>query len=144
MSEDQEKLTKQQLNIVNNLDRVNDKDFKATAPDIAKTSSEVNFTKTTTSTDSSSDGQPSAPGSKYKYYPDNPVSNYHKQNFASKGPSRYYDPCQESANMSIRCLESNNFDREMCGEYFKAYRECKKEWMSQRRKDIMEGKGGWS
>jgi cytochrome c oxidase assembly protein subunit 23 len=80
----------------------------------------------------------------YKFYPDNPTSDYHKQKFASKGPSRYYDPCQESANMSVKCLEMNNFDRDMCTEYFKAYRECKKEWMRQRRSDIRSGEGGWS
>lgn len=123
---------KKNRNIVDNLDRTNDKNFKASAPDVAKTSSQVSFTK-----DASS-------AKDYKYYPDNPVSEYHKRNFAAKGPSRYYDPCQESANMSVKCLEMNNFDRDMCTEYFKAYRECKKEWMSQRSRDIREGRGGWS
>lgn len=69
----------------------------------------------------------------FKYYPDTPNSSYHKANFVAKGPSKYYDPCQESSNMSFKCLEQNNYDREMCYEYFKAYRECKKEWLKSRR-----------
>ncbi len=36
--------------------------------------------------------------------------------------------------MSMRCLERANFDRTeartLCWDYFKAYRECKKEWVS--------------
>jgi cytochrome c oxidase assembly protein subunit 23 len=107
-----------------------DKDFKQSDPEVAKKKEKVNFTKGSVN--------------EYKFYPDNPTSDYHKQKFASKGPSRYYDPCQESANMSVKCLEMNNFDRDMCTEYFKAYRECKKEWMRQRRSDIRSGEGGWS
>jgi cytochrome c oxidase assembly protein subunit 23 len=107
-----------------------DAEYKGAAPDVSQQKDKVDFTK--------------GPVDSYKYYPDNPTSSYHKSKFAGKGPSRYYDPCQESANMSIKCLESNNFDRDMCHEYFKAYRECKKEWLSQRRKDTRNGTGGWS
>lgn len=110
--------------------RKNDANFKASDPAVDKQKDSVNFVK----------GSPT----EYKFYPDNPTSEYHKQKFATKGPSRYYDPCQESANMSIKCLELNNFDRDMCHEYFKAYRECKKEWMRQRRQDTRSGQGGWS
>lgn len=112
-------------------DRTKDASYKETAPDVANKKADVDFTK-----DKTIDN--------LKFYPDNPTSQFHKSKFAAKGPSRYYDPCQESANMSIRCLESNNFDRDMCHEYFKAYRECKKEWLQQRRSDNREGKGGWS
>ncbi|CCH40945.1 Cytochrome c oxidase-assembly factor COX23,mitochondrial [Wickerhamomyces ciferrii] len=73
----------------------------------------------------------------YKFYPDNPTSEYNIQNFANKGPSKFYDPCSQTSAMSIKCLEQNNFDRSMCTEYFKAYRECKKEWMARRRGDKM-------
>lgn len=111
-------------------DRRQDKIYKESEPLVQKKKDSVDFTKGSVD--------------QYKYYPDNPTSEYHKQMFASKGPSRYYDPCQESANMSIKCLELNNFDRDMCHEYFKAYRECKKEWMRQRRNDIRSGNDGWS
>lgn len=111
-------------------DRKSDSTYKDVAPDVTQQKDKVSYTNESVD--------------KLKYYPDNPTSAYHKSKFAAKGPSRYYDPCQESANMSIKCLESNNFDRDMCHEYFKAYRECKKEWLSQRRKDTREGSGGWS
>ncbi|QLQ79668.1 hypothetical protein HG537_0C03160 [Torulaspora globosa] len=74
------------------------------------------------------------PGS-FKYYPENPENGVNRLMFAIKGPSEYYDPCQESAQMSFNCLDRNNYDRDMCKEYFDAYRECKKQWLSARRKD---------
>ena len=36
----------------------------------------------------------------------------------SKSASEYYDPCQEFADRSIRCMRRNAGDREMCGDYF--------------------------
>jgi hypothetical protein len=36
----------------------------------------------------------------------------------SKRASEYYDPCQEAANKSIKCMYRNNGDREMCQDYF--------------------------
>lgn len=50
--------------------------------------------------------------------------------FFSKGPSQFYDPCAEASKMSMKCLERNNYDKDMCTEYFKAYKECKQEWVS--------------
>lgn len=74
------------------------------------------------------------PGS-FKYYPENPETGMNRLMFSMKGPSEYYDPCQESAQMSFNCLDRNNYDRDMCKEYFDAYRECKKQWLQARRKD---------
>ncbi|OXB44125.1 hypothetical protein B1J92_I02728g [Nakaseomyces glabratus] len=71
----------------------------------------------------------------YRYYPDNPESTLNKYRFAMKDHSQYYDPCQESAKMSFKCLELNDYDRDQCKEYFDAYRECKKQWLEARRKD---------
>ncbi|KAJ5485040.1 Cytochrome c oxidase-assembly factor cox23 [Penicillium diatomitis] len=48
----------------------------------------------------------------------------------SKPASEYYDPCQDFADRSLKCMKRNNFDREMCGDYFQAYRDCKKNWVS--------------
>lgn len=70
-------------------DRKCDADFKVSAPDVTQDKDKVDFTKGSVD--------------EFKYYPDNPTSNFHKAKFAAKGPSRYYDPCQESANMSIKC-----------------------------------------
>ncbi|KAH0842405.1 Cytochrome c oxidase-assembly factor COX23, mitochondrial [Fonsecaea pedrosoi] len=38
---------------------------------------------------------------------------------ARKRTSEYYDPCQEFANRSIKCMHRNKGDREMCQDYFK-------------------------
>lgn len=73
--------------------------------------------------------------SSFKFYPDNPESTLNKFRFAAKDPSRYFDPCQESSKMSFKCLEMNNYDRDMCKEYFDAYRECKKQWLQSRREN---------
>lgn len=56
-----------------------------------------------------------------------------KERFAEKSASKYYDPCQEAASRSIRCMNRNNGDRDMCQDYFQAYRDCKKEWQKQMR-----------
>ncbi|PUU80495.1 hypothetical protein B9Z19DRAFT_1079320 [Tuber borchii] len=52
-----------------------------------------------------------------------------KAKFKAKPSSQYFDPCQEAANRSIRCLNRNAGDREMCLDYFQAYRDCKKRWI---------------
>jgi hypothetical protein len=36
----------------------------------------------------------------------------------SKRSSEYFDPCQEFANKSIKCLHRNGGDKEMCTDYF--------------------------
>ncbi|KAK7940765.1 Mitochondrial copper homeostasis protein [Apiospora aurea] len=53
----------------------------------------------------------------------------------SKSRSEYFDPCQEAAERSIRCLNRNGGDRKMCSDYFEAYRNCKKEWTERRKKE---------
>lgn len=35
-----------------------------------------------------------------------------------KSKSEFYDPCQEAAQRSYKCLFRNNGDKSMCGEYF--------------------------
>ncbi|EDO16243.1 hypothetical protein Kpol_505p20 [Vanderwaltozyma polyspora DSM 70294] len=70
-----------------------------------------------------------------KFYPDNPESTLAKYRFITKETSQYYDPCQESAQMSFNCLDRNNYDKSKCRAYFDAYRECKKQWLRARRQD---------
>jgi cytochrome c oxidase assembly protein subunit 23 len=78
-----------------------------------------------------------------RFYPDRPTQRLHKDRFIIKEPSKFYDPCAESSKMAIRCMENHDEDyKEVCGEYFRAYRECKKEWMEQRKKDNRNG-GIW-
>jgi cytochrome c oxidase assembly protein subunit 23 len=36
----------------------------------------------------------------------------------SKAYSEYYDPCQEMATRSLKCLHRNGGNREMCTDYF--------------------------
>lgn len=81
--------------------------------------------------------------SEVRFYPDRPTQRLHKDRFIIKEPSRYYDPCAESSKMAIRCMENHDEDyKDVCAEYFKAYRECKKEWMEQRKRDTRNG-GIW-
>jgi hypothetical protein len=42
--------------------------------------------------------------------------------YRSQGPSKrnseYFDPCQELASRSIKCIHRNGGDRELCSDYF--------------------------
>ena len=38
--------------------------------------------------------------------------------FISKANSKYFDPCQEAASRSIKCLHRNAGDRQLCTDYF--------------------------
>lgn len=81
--------------------------------------------------------------SEVRFYPDRPTQRLHKDRFIIKEPSRYYDPCAESSKMAVRCMENHDEDyKDVCAEYFQAYRECKKEWMEQRKRDNRNG-GIW-
>lgn len=73
--------------------------------------------------------------SSYKYYPDTPEDTLSRFTFSSKDPSKYFDPCKESADMSFKCLDRNNFNRALCQEYFDVYRDCKKQWLRSRRQN---------
>lgn len=68
---------------------------------------------------------------------------------SSKSKSEFYDPCQEAAQRSYKCLYRNGGDKTMCAEYFqcvpqrtklclrlesltdrnRAYRDCKQVWV---------------
>ncbi|KAL4798908.1 cysteine alpha-hairpin motif superfamily [Aspergillus venezuelensis] len=56
-----------------------------------------------------------------------------ERKFSNKSASEYYDPCQDFADRSLRCMKRNAFDKEMCGDYFQAYRDCKKQWLTQKK-----------
>ncbi|KAH8726321.1 cytochrome c oxidase-assembly factor COX23, mitochondrial [Phaeosphaeriaceae sp. PMI808] len=47
--------------------------------------------------------------------------------------SEYFDPCQEAADKSIRCLKRNGGERAMCVDFFQAYRDCKEQWQAARK-----------
>lgn len=70
----------------------------------------------------------------------------------SKAYSKHFDPCQEAANKSIKCLHRNPTQKDLCNDYFqcvnvvparkacrrsianktrhcRAYRDCKKLWV---------------
>ncbi|EOA80911.1 Mitochondrial copper homeostasis protein [Exserohilum turcicum] len=63
--------------------------------------------------------------------------------FDNKAHSEYYDPCQEAADRSIRCLKRNGGERAMCSDFFQAYRECKEQWQAAR-KEARKGKSWFS
>ncbi|KAI1184658.1 hypothetical protein F5B17DRAFT_411125 [Nemania serpens] len=68
-----------------------------------------------------------------------PWSKEKRRKFQNKSKSEYFDPCQEAASMSIRCLNRNAGERAMCTDYFEAYRACKKEWMDKRKEEKKAG-----
>ncbi|KAI0136208.1 cytochrome c oxidase-assembly factor cox-23, mitochondrial [Xylariales sp. AK1849] len=74
---------------------------------------------------------------------DNPWDQENKRKFQNKSKSEYFDPCQEAAARSIRCLNRNRGDRAMCTDYFEAYRACKKEWINKRKEDKKKAGGAW-
>ncbi|KAF2650253.1 hypothetical protein K491DRAFT_697473 [Lophiostoma macrostomum CBS 122681] len=63
--------------------------------------------------------------------------------FENKAYSEYFDPCQDAATKSIRCLNRNGGDREMCSDFFQAYRDCKEQWMNAR-KEARKKKSFWA
>ncbi|PTU24941.1 hypothetical protein P175DRAFT_056832 [Aspergillus ochraceoroseus IBT 24754] len=71
--------------------------------------------------------QPSSSTSSSELVPSNAWERVEKK-FNHKSASEYYDPCQDYADRSLKCMKRNGFDREMCHDYFQAYRDCKKQW----------------
>lgn len=62
-----------------------------------------------------------------------------RRKFETKSKSEFFDPCQEAAQRSYKCLFRNGGDKAMCGEYFQAYRDCKQAWTDERKKKT----GSW-
>ncbi|KAF2168945.1 hypothetical protein M409DRAFT_20959 [Zasmidium cellare ATCC 36951] len=63
--------------------------------------------------------------------------------FTSKRNSEYFDPCQEAADRSLKCLRRNGGDRAMCMDYFDAYKACKKSWMDEMKEEKRKQSKGW-
>ncbi|EFI27381.1 hypothetical protein CC1G_14852 [Coprinopsis cinerea okayama7 len=67
----------------------------------------------------------------------------YKEQFAGRHvTSKFIEqvPCAAASKASMDCLDRNNYDRDACLEYFKAYRECKNTWIRQRKEDRHAGK----
>lgn len=49
---------------------------------------------------------------------------------------RFFDgySCSGAMEASLKCLTDNNYDNSKCGDYFEAYKECKKQWLQEKRK----------
>lgn len=39
----------------------------------------------------------------------------------------------------MKCLDKNGYDRDKCTDFFRAYKECKKQWLEDRREDRRNG-----
>ncbi|KAJ8607625.1 hypothetical protein MRB53_040144 [Persea americana] len=65
-----------------------------------------------------------------------------RSQFKGKQNSEYFDPCQEAADKSLRCLRRNGGDRTLCQDCFDAYRACKKSWMAEMTKERKAKTGG--
>ncbi|CAJ0549830.1 Ff.00g034430.m01.CDS01 [Fusarium sp. VM40] len=85
------------------------------------------------------DAPETAEPSKTKEADSQPWNDVKRRKFETKSKSEFYDPCQEAAQASYRCLFRNGGDKNMCGDYFQAYRDCKQVWTEKRRKES----GGW-
>ncbi|KAJ5881872.1 uncharacterized protein N7529_000544 [Penicillium soppii] len=59
-----------------------------------------------------------------------------EKKFTHKHASQYYDPCQDFADRSLKCMKRNAYDRELCHDYFQAYRDCKKNWLTQKKVSV--------
>ncbi|CCH58967.1 hypothetical protein TBLA_0B01240 [Henningerozyma blattae CBS 6284] len=71
----------------------------------------------------------------FQYFPDKPTSTMTRFNFADKESSKFYDPCHESAQMSVRCMTDHPDDHKtVCAEFFAAYRDCKKAWIDAKKR----------
>ncbi|KAK3067547.1 Mitochondrial copper homeostasis protein [Teratosphaeriaceae sp. CCFEE 6253] len=46
-----------------------------------------------------------------------------------KRNSEYFDPCQEVADKSLKCLRRNGGDRALCTDFFQSYKDCKQKWV---------------
>ncbi|KAF6753002.1 hypothetical protein DFP72DRAFT_1069784 [Ephemerocybe angulata] len=66
--------------------------------------------------------------------------NYREQFAGRQVTSQFIDPCAEASKASLDCLNRNDYDRDACLAYFKAYRECKNTWIQQRKDDRRAGK----
>jgi len=47
------------------------------------------------------------------------------------------DPCFKESKLSMKCLEENNYDKNLCQDYFYNYKKCKEFWtlVVKKRKD---------
>ncbi|ORY33112.1 hypothetical protein BCR39DRAFT_521321 [Naematelia encephala] len=60
----------------------------------------------------------------------------YKEVFGSRSaPSKFADPCEAASRAALDCLERAHYNRNECMDFFKAYRECKKNWIEQRKTD---------
>lgn len=66
--------------------------------------------------------------------------NYREQFQGRHVSSQFIDPCAAAAKASMDCMNRHDYDRDFCLEYFQAYRDCKKEWIQQRKEDRRAGR----
>ncbi|KAI8324432.1 hypothetical protein GQ54DRAFT_62895 [Martensiomyces pterosporus] len=74
-----------------------------------------------------------------KYSQEKEVRRVTLSEFENKKSSKFMDPCAIEAKASFKCLDENNYDKNLCSEYFAAYRECKQMWVQERRKARLSG-----
>ncbi|KAI5480824.1 protein of MTCP1 family [Pseudohyphozyma bogoriensis] len=54
--------------------------------------------------------------------------------------SQFADPCEEARKQSMKCLDDNAYNKSKCTNFFQAYRDCKSDWLNQRREDRRAGR----
>ncbi|KAH9945704.1 hypothetical protein B0H21DRAFT_743639 [Amylocystis lapponica] len=54
--------------------------------------------------------------------------------------SKFIDPCEDAAKASMDCLNRHDYNRDECLDFFRAYRDCKKSWIDQRKADRRAGR----
>ncbi|WVO24966.1 cytochrome c oxidase-assembly factor COX23, mitochondrial [Cryptococcus decagattii] len=65
----------------------------------------------------------------------------YKKTFRGRGTvSKFVDPCEAARKASLDCLERAHYNRSECMDFFTAYKECKGNWLAQRKEDRMKGR----
>ncbi|KAL1616349.1 Mitochondrial copper homeostasis protein [Diplodia seriata] len=75
--------------------------------------------------------------------PENPWTDSAASTFDGKQYSQYFDPCQEAASKSLRCLHRNGGDREMCSDYFQYAFPAKSRMEARKEAKRKENKSFW-
>ncbi|KAF8519001.1 hypothetical protein BU17DRAFT_66163 [Hysterangium stoloniferum] len=73
--------------------------------------------------------------------PENSIPQDYRETFQGRqSVTKWADPCDHASKASLECLNRNDYDRDKCTEFFRAYRECKIAWLNQRREDRRAGR----
>ncbi|PSR72799.1 hypothetical protein PHLCEN_2v11296 [Hermanssonia centrifuga] len=62
------------------------------------------------------------------------------EKFRDRPRTKFVDPCEDAAKASLTCMDHHSYDRDKCSDFFQVYRDCKKQWMEERKADRRAGR----